>query len=145
MWQVPSTCSLYHRQPSSPSSSATSSAYSTRQFTQPRTRKWWVNVTLAILCIIITHIHNSHDIMHWISIFFELETRKHITQTYLLSVDESLSTAETDARTLWLDTQSHASSSVSSDTADSDCHFSWPTSFWTQFKVWTSCAENLFS
>lgn len=42
---------------------------------------------------------------------------------------------EPDGRKLWLDTHSHASSSVSSDTHDSDCYFSWPTSFWTQFKV----------
>lgn len=38
-------------------------------------------------------------------------------------------------RRLCLDTHSHASSSVSSETSDSDCYFSWPTSFWTQFKV----------
>lgn len=42
---------------------------------------------------------------------------------------------EPDVRRLWLDTHSHASSSVSSETSDADCYFSWPTSFWTQFKV----------
>ncbi|XP_044737771.1 ABC transporter G family member 9 isoform X2 [Chrysoperla carnea] len=42
---------------------------------------------------------------------------------------------ESEAR-LWLDTQSHASSSISSDSPETpDCYFSWPTSFWTQFKV----------
>lgn len=42
---------------------------------------------------------------------------------------------EPDVRKLWLDTHSHASSSVSSETSDADCYFTWPTSFWTQFKV----------
>lgn len=42
---------------------------------------------------------------------------------------------DTDVRRLWLDTNSHASSSVSSETSDTDCYFTWPTSFWTQFKV----------
>ncbi|KAI4457224.1 abc transporter g family member 28 [Holotrichia oblita] len=48
---------------------------------------------------------------------------------------DTLNSVEPDVRKLWLDTHSHASSSVSSDTHDSDCYFSWPTSFWTQFKV----------
>ncbi|CAH0564480.1 unnamed protein product [Brassicogethes aeneus] len=48
---------------------------------------------------------------------------------------DTLNSMEPDVRRLWLDTHSHASSSVSSDTNDSDCYFSWPTSFWTQFKV----------
>ncbi|XP_019870141.1 uncharacterized protein LOC109598676 isoform X2 [Aethina tumida] len=48
---------------------------------------------------------------------------------------DALNTMEQDVRRLWLDTHSHASSSVSSETSDSDCYFSWPTSFWTQFKV----------
>ncbi|XP_030758558.1 ABC transporter G family member 14 isoform X2 [Sitophilus oryzae] len=48
---------------------------------------------------------------------------------------DALNQMEPDVRRLWLDTHSHASSSVSSDTSDGDCYFSWPTSFWTQFKV----------
>ncbi|KAJ8923411.1 hypothetical protein NQ315_001969, partial [Exocentrus adspersus] len=48
---------------------------------------------------------------------------------------DTLNSMEPDVRRLWLDTHSHASSSVSSETSDSDCYFSWPTSFWTQFKV----------
>uniref|UniRef100_A0AAR5PCZ3 ABC transporter domain-containing protein n=1 Tax=Dendroctonus ponderosae TaxID=77166 RepID=A0AAR5PCZ3_DENPD len=48
---------------------------------------------------------------------------------------DALNHMEPDVRRLWLDTHSHASSSVSSDTSDADCYFSWPTSFWTQFKV----------
>lgn len=46
-------------------------------------------------------------------------------------VDESQ--AEAEAR-LWMDTQSHASSS-SSDTQEGDCWLGYPTSFCTQFKV----------
>lgn len=42
---------------------------------------------------------------------------------------------EDEGRTLWLDTQSHASSSASS--ADDDYSWQWPTSFWSQFKVST--------
>lgn len=38
-----------------------------------------------------------------------------------------------DEGKLWLDNQSHASSSVSG--ADDDVNWQWPTSFWTQFKV----------
>lgn len=56
------------------------------------------------------------------------------TYKIFFAVDETLGNVEAE-RTLWLDTQSHASSSVSSDTPESDCNFSWPTSFWTQFKV----------
>ncbi|XP_050298254.1 uncharacterized protein LOC126737409 isoform X1 [Anthonomus grandis grandis] len=48
---------------------------------------------------------------------------------------DALNQMEPDVRRLWLDTHSHASSSVSSDTNDADCYFSWPTSFGTQFKV----------
>lgn len=48
---------------------------------------------------------------------------------------ENLNNVEPDVRRLWMDTHSHASSSVSSETSDADCYFSWPTSFWTQFKV----------
>lgn len=44
---------------------------------------------------------------------------------------------EDEGRTLWLDTQSHASSSASS--ADDDYSWQWPTSFWSQFKVSTPC------
>lgn len=49
--------------------------------------------------------------------------------------EDTLNQMEPDVRKLWLDTNSHASSSVSSDTSDADCYFTWPTSFWTQFKV----------
>lgn len=52
-----------------------------------------------------------------------------------LQAEDNLNPLEPDVRRLWLDTHSHASSSVSSETSDSDCYFSWPTSFWTQFKV----------
>ncbi|KAI7815394.1 ABC subfamily G member 28, partial [Rhyzopertha dominica] len=52
-----------------------------------------------------------------------------------LDTEDALNSLEPDVRRLWLDTHSHASSSVSSETSDSDCYFSWPTSFWTQFKV----------
>ncbi|XP_021919485.1 ABC transporter G family member 9 isoform X3 [Zootermopsis nevadensis] len=38
-----------------------------------------------------------------------------------------------EGKTLWLDNQSHASSSVTS--SDDDVSWQWPTSFWTQFKV----------
>ncbi|KAJ8973758.1 hypothetical protein NQ317_006648, partial [Molorchus minor] len=51
---------------------------------------------------------------------------------------DTLNSVEPDVRRLWLDTHSHASSSVSSETNESDCYFSWPTSFWTQFKVLSS-------
>ncbi|XP_014258500.1 ABC transporter G family member 14 [Cimex lectularius] len=40
---------------------------------------------------------------------------------------------EEDGKTLWLDNQSHASSSVSC--SDDDMSWHWPTTFWTQFKV----------
>ncbi|XP_047360988.1 ABC transporter G family member 14 isoform X1 [Vespa velutina] len=40
---------------------------------------------------------------------------------------------EDEGGTLWLDTQSHASSSANS--ADDDYSWQWPTSFWSQFKV----------
>lgn len=49
--------------------------------------------------------------------------------------EDTLNQMEPDVRRLWLDTHSHASSSVSSETSDADCYFTWPTSFWTQFKV----------
>lgn len=39
-----------------------------------------------------------------------------------------------EGKSLWLDSQSHGSSSVSS-TTDDDVRWQWPTSFWTQFKV----------
>lgn len=50
---------------------------------------------------------------------------------------------EDEGRTLWLDTQSHASSSASS--ADDDYSWQWPTSFWSQFKVSTprECLQQL--
>lgn len=38
---------------------------------------------------------------------------------------------EDEAKTLWLDSQSHSSTS----TSDEDFTWQWPTSFWTQFKV----------
>ncbi|XP_017772042.1 PREDICTED: ABC transporter G family member 14 isoform X2 [Nicrophorus vespilloides] len=47
---------------------------------------------------------------------------------------EDLSSLDPDVRRLWIDTNSHASSS-SSETSDTECYFAWPTSFWTQFKV----------
>ncbi|XP_043486279.1 ABC transporter G family member 14 isoform X1 [Polistes fuscatus] len=40
---------------------------------------------------------------------------------------------EDEGGNLWLDTQSHASSSANS--ADDDYSWQWPTSFWSQFKV----------
>lgn len=46
---------------------------------------------------------------------------------------------EDEGRTLWLDTQSHVSSSASSTEDDYSWH--WPTSFWSQFKasiIWLS-------
>jgi hypothetical protein len=46
-----------------------------------------------------------------------------------------------EGKTLWLDNQSHASSSVSS--SDDDVSWQWPTSFWTQFKVWSMFQNNL--
>lgn len=54
---------------------------------------------------------------------------------YVILLEDALNQMEPDVRRLWLDTHSHASSSVSSETSDADCYFSWPTSFWTQFKV----------
>ncbi|XP_074032191.1 ABC transporter G family member E23 isoform X2 [Leptinotarsa decemlineata] len=48
---------------------------------------------------------------------------------------DTLNAMEPDVRRLWLDTHSHASSSVSSETSDADCYFTWPTSYWTQFTV----------
>lgn len=50
---------------------------------------------------------------------------------------------EDESRTLWLDTQSHASSNASS--ADDDYSWQWPTSFWSQFKVSTlwECFQQL--
>ncbi|XP_044759890.1 ABC transporter G family member 14 isoform X1 [Coccinella septempunctata] len=48
---------------------------------------------------------------------------------------DTINSMEPDVRRLWLDTHSHASSSASSDTSESDCYFAWPTSFWTQLKV----------
>ncbi|XP_031354078.1 ABC transporter G family member 14 isoform X1 [Photinus pyralis] len=52
-----------------------------------------------------------------------------------LDPEDTLNSVDPEVRRLWLDTHSHASSSVSSETSDSDCYFTWPTSFWTQFKV----------
>lgn len=49
--------------------------------------------------------------------------------------EDTINSMEPDVRRLWLDTHSHASSSASSDTSESDCYFAWPTSFWTQLKV----------
>lgn len=50
-----------------------------------------------------------------------------------LIVSNLLTVKEEEGKTLWLDNQSHASSSVSS--SDEDVSWQWPTSFWTQFKV----------
>ncbi|XP_045476401.1 ABC transporter G family member 14 isoform X2 [Harmonia axyridis] len=57
------------------------------------------------------------------------------TGTYPALEQETINSMEPDVRRLWLDTHSHASSSASSETSDSDCYFAWPTSFWTQLKV----------
>ncbi|BES91925.1 ABC transporter G family member [Nesidiocoris tenuis] len=45
----------------------------------------------------------------------------------------TIAVKEDEGKTLWLDNQSHASSSVSS--SEDDVSWQWPTSFWTQFKV----------
>ncbi|XP_065216913.1 uncharacterized protein E23 isoform X2 [Planococcus citri] len=45
----------------------------------------------------------------------------------------ALAMKEEEGKTFWLDSQSHASSSVSS--SDYDFSWQWPTCFWTQFKV----------
>jgi hypothetical protein len=47
-------------------------------------------------------------------------------------LEETLNSVEVR---LMFDTHSQTSSSGSSETSESDCYFSWPTSFWTQFKV----------
>lgn len=58
-----------------------------------------------------------------------------MTAITIIFVEDTINSIEPDVRRLWLDTHSHASSSVSSEASDADCYFSWPTSFWTQFKV----------
>nr|AIN44120.1 ATP-binding cassette sub-family G member 22-like protein [Laodelphax striatellus] len=45
----------------------------------------------------------------------------------------TIAVKEEEGKTLWQDTASHASSSVSS--SDDDVSWQWPTCFWTQFKV----------
>lgn len=60
---------------------------------------------------------------------------KSIETKNLYISEDTINQMENDVRRLWLDTNSHASSSVSSETSDTDCYFTWPTSFWTQFKV----------
>lgn len=60
--------------------------------------------------------------------------------TKLLSFPRCFTVKEDEGRTLWLDTQSHASSSASS--ADDDYSWQWPTSFWSQFKVSTNVCSN---
>lgn len=49
------------------------------------------------------------------------------------NVYTTIAMKDEEGKTLWLDNQSHASSSVSS--SDDDVSWQWPTSFWTQFKV----------
>lgn len=49
------------------------------------------------------------------------------------NVYTTIAVKEDEGKTLWLDNQSHASSSVSS--SDDDVSWQWPTTFWTQFKV----------
>ncbi|XP_073992404.1 ABC transporter G family member E23 isoform X2 [Rhodnius prolixus] len=45
----------------------------------------------------------------------------------------TIAVKEEEGKNLWMDNQSHASSSVSS--SDDDVSWQWPTTFWTQFKV----------
>ncbi|XP_021919484.1 ABC transporter G family member 9 isoform X2 [Zootermopsis nevadensis] len=49
------------------------------------------------------------------------------------NVYTTIAMKDEEGKTLWLDNQSHASSSVTS--SDDDVSWQWPTSFWTQFKV----------
>ncbi|CAL1684610.1 unnamed protein product [Lasius platythorax] len=66
----------------------------------------------------------------------EYNPSQHPLCDQLIQYDEhhiSHNVKEDEGRTLWLDTQSHASSSASS--ADDDYSWQWPTSFWSQFKV----------
>lgn len=54
-----------------------------------------------------------------------------------VTVDESHGE---EGKHLWMDTQSH-SSSASTDSQDSDFWLGYPTSFYTQFKVCSSCTQ----
>ncbi|XP_029158199.1 ABC transporter G family member 9 [Nylanderia fulva] len=65
----------------------------------------------------------------------EYNPSQHPLSDHLIHYHEHLShnVKEDESRTLWLDTQSHASSNASS--ADDDYSWQWPTSFWSQFKV----------
>ncbi|XP_018333168.1 ABC transporter G family member 14 isoform X2 [Agrilus planipennis] len=63
------------------------------------------------------------------------DTGRNIHCQYPHLDQDTLNAMDPEVKRLWLDTHSHASSSVSSETSESDCYFSWPTSFWTQFKV----------
>lgn len=64
------------------------------------------------------------------------KVRKMNKVSLALSLCRWFTVKEDEGRTLWLDTQSHASSSASS--ADDDYAWQWPTSFWSQFKVSTT-------
>uniref|UniRef100_A0A0K8S5Y2 ABC transporter domain-containing protein n=1 Tax=Lygus hesperus TaxID=30085 RepID=A0A0K8S5Y2_LYGHE len=66
----------------------------------------------------------------------EYFTQNNICDKYLNNYNDSqvhTNVKEDEGKTLWLDNQSHASSSVSS--SDDDVSWQWPTTFWTQFKV----------
>nr|CAH7743704.1 unnamed protein product [Callosobruchus chinensis] len=77
----------------------------------------------------------QHD-YHYISEKYNDHSNKILPATHGPYLEQdTLNAMEPDVRRLWMDTHSHASSSVSSETSDADCYFSWPTSFWTQFKV----------
>nr|CAI5848260.1 unnamed protein product [Callosobruchus analis] len=77
----------------------------------------------------------QHD-YHYISEKYNDHSNKILPATHGPYLEQdTLNAMEPDMRRLWMDTHSHASSSVSSETSDADCYFSWPTSFWTQFKV----------
>nr|XP_022916443.1 ABC transporter G family member 14 isoform X1 [Onthophagus taurus] len=78
----------------------------------------------------------SSDILHDFYLPEKLQdTSRDSTHGPYPHLDQDNLNTDPDNRRLWLDTHSHASSSVSSETTESDCYFSWPTCFWTQFKV----------
>ncbi|XP_034253270.1 ABC transporter G family member 21 isoform X3 [Thrips palmi] len=71
-------------------------------------------VSLTTKCVVSNH--NSHNLSN------------HVYSTIV---------KDEEGKSLWLDSQSHGSSSVSS-TTDDDVRWQWPTGFWTQFKVLSS-------
>lgn len=71
-------------------------------------------LSLTTKCVVSNH--NSHNLSN------------HVYSTIV---------KDEEGKSLWLDSQSHGSSSVSS-TTDDDVRWQWPTSFWTQFKVLSS-------